>query len=201
VFSLYLARKAPWWEPALASLSLALLHGAAAVVLFLILKGVTGAISAQANSAAIYLEGASYLLMAMAAAYLSIRSILGLVRLRRHAHDESTHGKKAAKLGLGALILSGAYPCPGAILVLVLALSLGLDWAGILAVGAMSLGMALPILAAAYLAWLGREGLFLGLKKREKLVALLSELMELAGYVLMLGFSLWLGLPFLGNFL
>ncbi|HPS44714.1 MAG TPA: hypothetical protein PK542_09530, partial [Treponemataceae bacterium] len=45
IFSLYLARKAPPWEPAGTGALLAILHAGAAVVLLLALRGVSGAIS------------------------------------------------------------------------------------------------------------------------------------------------------------
>jgi ABC-type nickel/cobalt efflux system permease component RcnA len=68
---------------------------------------------------------------------------------------------------------------------------------GVLAVFAMSLGMSIPIIAAGYLAWFGRTGIFLGLRAREDRIARLSAGVEFAGYLLLLGFSLYMAQPFL----
>lgn len=80
-----------------------------------------------------------------------------------HAHGDHcghNHGPTAADLegrpsllGMAGVVLSvGIRPCSGAILVLVLAHIVGIVWAGILAVLAMSLGTAITVSALATLA-------------------------------------------------
>lgn len=75
VFSFYLTRKAPVWEPAVTSLTLAGLHGITSLLLLLIFRNVSGALSAHTDSAAIYLEGFSFILLLL----LSVASILHLL--------------------------------------------------------------------------------------------------------------------------
>ncbi len=189
VFSVYLARKASITEPGMTGLLLALLHGGTAVVVMLVLRGITGAISARADKISRWMEGGSYLLLIVLALVLAIRALLELVR----APDK----KKGRVASLGAVIVSGLYPCPGAILILVLALTLDMFFVGVMAVFSMSLGMSIPIILAGYLAWFGRTGLFLGLKAREDRIARLSTGIEFAGYLFLLLFSLYMALPFL----
>jgi ABC-type nickel/cobalt efflux system permease component RcnA len=215
VFSLYLAREAPWWEPGAMSLALSLLHAGASVGIMLILRGTAGAMSGRAGTISTYMEGASFMLLAVLAFALAALSVRSLVS-GRHGHASAAEGAPAGNepgaaggvasggepgvtgggIGLGAFILSGVYPCPGAVLVLVLALSLDMMGIGIFSVLAMSLGMCLPIVAAAYLAWFGRTGLFSALKKNEAMFARVSAGVALAGYATLFAFALYMVAPF-----
>ena len=188
VFSLYLARNAPPWEPAGTGALLALLHAGAAVVILLALRGVSGAISGRADNIGLYMEGFAYLLLAAVALYLVVTAVLDLARKTPRAATGSA--------SLGTILLTGIYPCPGAILVLVLSLSLDIVGIGILAVLSMSLGMTIPIIAAGYLAWFGRTGLFRALKSREERLARVSAAFELFGYSFLLAFALYMVAPF-----
>ncbi len=191
VFSLYLARRAPAAEPALVGALLALLHGGTAVVVLLAIRGVTGALSARATEITLWLEGSAYVLLVSLSAALSVRALCDLF--------SSCPGRRHGAMGLGALLVSGAYPCPGAILVLILALTLDLVPLGVAAVAAMSAGMSLPIVAAGYLAWFGRTRLFMSLKMEESRIGRLSSGIELLGYLLLLGFSAYIAAPFFAS--
>lgn len=191
VFSLYLAKSAPAWEPAGTGIALAVLHGGASVLLMLALKGVQGAVSARADSIAVWMEGGAYALLILAALALAVGAARSLVT------GKHSHGREGASVG--TILLTGIYPCPGAILVLVLAVSLGTLVVGIMAVFAMSVGMSVPIIAAGYLAWFGRSGVFFALKRNEALLARLSAAVELAGYLVLLAFSVYVALPFLAG--
>lgn len=188
IFSLYLARKAPAWEPAGTGLLLAILHAGAAVVILFALRGVSGAISGKADNITVYMEGFAYVLLIAVALYLVICAIRDLSR--------GSNDKKSDAMSLGTILLTGIYPCPGAILVLVLSLTLGITGIGILAVFAMSIGMSIPIIAAGYLAWFGRTGLFLALKSNESRLARVSASIELAGYLVLLAFAAYMAEPF-----
>jgi nickel/cobalt transporter (NicO) family protein len=190
VLAIYLTRRAPWWEPMATSLALAALHGGAAIVLLLIFRGVAGAISASTDAISTYMEGFAYCALIAVALYLVARSIVDLLRGR--SNDDS-------KLGLGAIILTGIYPCPGALLVLVLSLTLNITMIGILAVLAMSAGMTIPIMLFAYLGWLGRSGLFLRLKDNEVAVKKIGAIVELAGFSILLIFAIYIALPFISG--
>lgn len=191
VFSLYLARTAPAAEPALVGALLALLHGGAAVVVLLALRGVSGAISARAAVVTLWMEGLAYALLVGVSAILSVRALCDLF--------SSCPKRRAGAMGLGTLLVSGLYPCPGAILILILSLALDLVPLGIMAVAAMSLGMSFPITAAGYLAWFGRTRLFMSLKMEEAKIGRLSAGAELVGYLLLLGFSAYIAVPFFAS--
>ncbi len=189
IFSLYLAKPAPAWEPAGTGFALALIHGGTSVALMVALRGVQGAVSAKADNIAAWMEGGAYVVLILAALGLAAGALRSLVTgTHRHGREGTT---------LGTILLTGAYPCPGAILVLVLATSLGTLALGILAVSAMSLGMSVPIVAAGYLAWFGRSGVFYALKRNETLLARISAAVELAGYLVLFAFAVYVALPFL----
>jgi ABC-type nickel/cobalt efflux system permease component RcnA len=190
VFSIYIARKAPWWEPIASSLALAGLHGGAAIALLLVFRGVAGAVSAATDKVATIMEGGAYCILIVMAAILIVRAVFDLAKGRSRSSDG---------MSLGTLILTGIYPCPGAILVLVLCLSLDIVDMGVIAVLAMSLGMSIPILGFAYLGWFGRAGLLRRLKNREADIQKVGALFEIGGFSLLLAFSLYIALPFISS--
>ena len=208
VFSLYIARKSPWYEPLVTGLLLALLHGGCAICLMLIFKGISGSISANTNAYTIYMEGFSYLLIIVVALFLIVKETLEFVKSSKKqensdvALSEDASEKKIAKNqnnsfgDLVPFLISGIYPCPGAILVLVLSFTLDILGAGIAAVSFMSLGMAIPIIIVAYFAWFGRKGLFTALKAKESTIKKLSFGIEIFGYTLLIIFSLYIAMPF-----
>ncbi len=197
VFSLYLARSAPWWEPLGLGALLAFLHAGTTVVLMLFLKGASGALSGSSARIASLMEGIAYTSLLLMSLVLLANAVFNLVK-SKSGHTHSHGGKKGQEaLSTGALIISGLYPCPGAILVLILSLSLDMFGLGVAAVGTMSLGMSIPIIGSGYLAWLGRTGLFLRAKKNEAWIARLSSVVEFSGYAILFAFSLFIALPFI----
>ena len=208
VFSLYIARKSPWYEPLITGFLLALLHGGCAICLMLIFKGISGSISANTNAYTIYMEGFSYLLIIVVALFLILKETLEFVKSSKKpeksdvAISEEVLEKKIGKNqnnsfgDLVPFLISGIYPCPGAILVLVLSFTLDILGAGIAAVSFMSLGMAIPIIIVAYFAWFGRKGLFTALKAKESTIKKLSFGIEIFGYTLLIIFSLYIAMPF-----
>lgn len=251
VFSFYLSKKAPVWEPAVTSLILAGLHGITSIVLLLIFRNVGGALSVQTESATIYLEGFSFILLLL----LSAASILHLLahafpnrfphfrigrskatqkpqqaaRLRTmqtadgvshapqqlhpaaglsHEYGYGTLYKHtlrnavqprptAGTVQWGVFLLSGIYPCPAALLVLALVSTLDAVGVGIAAIISMSVGMAIPITAAAYLAWNGRKRLFKRISKTQRYLEAAALLFGFAAYGTIFIVSLITVLPFL----
>ena len=188
VFSIYLSRKAPWWEPLASAFTLSGLHGGSAIVLIVVFKGISGAVSLAVEPFALYMEGASYCILIVMAVMLLLRSILDLFR---------KEDRKADPVSLGTLLLTGVYPCPGAILVLILSLSLDILGIGILAVVAMSLGMSIPIALFAYLGWLGRSGVLRRLEGNRDAIQRAGTIIDIVGFTILLLFSVYIALPFL----
>ena len=196
VFSLYLARKAPWYEPLITGLILALLHGGTAIALIFIFKGVSGSISSNTKNLSIYMEGFTYTLIIILALTMIIKESIDYVKGKRNKISFEEEFRDSSKVKLVPFLLSGIYPCPGAILILVLSFTLDILWAGITAVIFMSLGMAILIIFVAYLAWFGRKGLFITMKNNKVLLSRISFGIEILSYAFMLCFSLYISSPF-----
>ncbi|MGP1519955.1 MAG: HoxN/HupN/NixA family nickel/cobalt transporter [Treponema sp.] len=190
IFSFYITRKAHILEPLWVSFVLAFSHGGIALLLAFIFKGVAGAMSVNTNDASIYLEGFSFILLI----FLSFFSILHVFFDHLGKHQHNNHASENLKLS--ALLLSGLYPCPAAILVLVLTFALNIITLGVLAILAMSLGMCIPITVSGYLAWLGRKSLFKKLKDK-KLAGYINIALESSGYIFLFCFSLYTAMPFI----
>lgn len=191
MFSLYLARGAPAWEPAGTGMILSLLHGGAAVVLLLSMRGLSGALSGRADNITNYMEGFTYLILIVVA--------LILVGLALKDFISGSERQSGEAMSVGTIIVTGLYPCPGAILVMVLSLSLKITGIGIFAVLAMSLGMSIPIIAAGYLAWFGRTGIFNAFKQNEAAIARVTSGVALFGYAFLLAFSIYMAEPFIAS--
>ena len=93
--------------------------------------------------------------------------------------------------------VSSFVPCPGATMVLLLALYLNLKFIGVFGVLAMSVGMGIVISAAGYLAYFGREGLFMRFKSRGRTIGTLADFLELFSYMFMVIFAFYTAAPFL----
>jgi len=177
----------------LLSLLSALMQGVVAIVLAEIVVKMLGYSLRRAQSTADHLENISFALVALVGAILTIRSA-GLLyrRWRRNSRAPETlfsgNGRMQAycadcggvhqltqrhleqpltwRTGLPIVLAIGARPCTGAILVLLVAYSLGLRWAGILSVLAMSLGTAATVSLLAVAAVSLRQGLLRIVRKK-----------------------------------
>lgn len=195
VFSFYLARKAPAYEPLLIGMALAFIHGGTAIILMIVFKGITGAVSGHTHDTSIYMEGFSFILLTVLSVYSLIHSIH---HITGKAHCCHHHHHKKARLGM--LLLSSVYPCPAIIMVAVLSASLNILPLGIACAVSMSVGMSIPITTSAYLAWAGREGLFKKFKQSERQIGLIGNILEILGYSILLYISARAAIPFVISF-
>lgn len=196
VFSLFLGRKSRWWEPMSAGFYSAALHGTSGLVLILILQAVSRRmLGNRLNKATLYMEGFTYLVLALVALLFVVLKILEITGKRKHHHH---HEGSSGAAGLYApLTASSLFPCPGAVMILMFSLAAGNLGAGAWAIAALSLGMGVTVSAAAYLALAGQKGLFLALKKRQHLVERLGLFLESGAYLLLFVYSTWAVLPFI----
>lgn len=197
VFSLFLAKQASVWEPLAAGLVAALAHSGTAMLLIALLSSLSGALASivSIDSAAIYMEGFSFAAIALIGIFLSARKVWTMFISRtRHQHGMTTvkNGKNIYML----IAVTSLVPCPAATMIVMLAIYLDLLTLGIFSVLCMSIGMSLVISGAAYLAYFGRESLFLRFKSKETLVASISDALELVSYIFLTVFAVYTVLPF-----
>ena len=195
VFSLYLSREARWHEPLALGTLLSLLHGGSAVLLILLFKSTMGPLLSQRlDSATLQMEGWAYTL-------LMILSLLLLASAVKHNFSRKRDDNNESGRSFWAIALTGFFPCPGAIMILIFTLTQNMLPAGIAAIAAMSAGMALPVSLAGYLAYFGKKGIFTVIKRKEKLMHNLSASLEITGFSLLFLFSLFMSYPFFTSFL
>lgn len=164
------------WLSAVAALA----QGVTAILLVLVLVALVGWTRKDAQGAVGTLETVSFGLIAVLGLGLAARALWSIARAllpagagtlatagpshhhapggapgcgHSHAPQPSQLSEPLSPKTLGAIVLSiGIRPCSGAVLVLLFAEVLGLRWAGIAAVLAMSMGTALTVAALAVLA-------------------------------------------------
>ena len=195
VFSLFISRSAKSWEPFAAGFLSAGLHAGTSLILIIIFKVIKQTVASFTSSEllAFYLEGWTFIALGIFAMLLIIFKIIEKHRITLQS-EAVVHSNKNI---YGLLFVSSLFPCPGATMILLFALSEGLLTVGILGVVAMSLGMGTIISLVGYLAMTGRESLFRWFKNREDKVKSISDKLEVTSYILVALFALWMGSPFI----
>jgi len=194
VFTLFLSRPAKKWEPLAAGFLSAGLHAGSSLVLFIFFNLIWQSVSTFSDSENIsfYLEGWTFIALATGAVILIVIKVISLTLHKKLQHSQ-TGGKNIYFL----LIVSSMFPCPGATMLLILALSQQLIFMGIIGVLAMSFGMGMIISLAGYLGMAGRDRIFIWFKNRENMVGRINNIFELLSYSIVVVFSLWMGSPFI----
>lgn len=194
VFTLFLSRPARIWEPLSAGFLSAGLHAGTSLLLFIFFNIIFHSVSSFSDSENIsfYLEGWTFIILAFFALVLVLLKVISMITGRGHDHPMKK-GKNIYYL----LIISSLFPCPGATMLLILALSQNLIAMGVFGVLAMSLGMGIIISLAGYLGMAGRDSVLKWFKSREKIVGGISNVFELLSYSFVAIFSLWMGSPFI----
>ena len=198
LFSLFLASKRKWYEPIWGGLISASVHALSSIILISMLWFIGSRMHLLARSENAYsvMEVGTFTALALVSIILIIMRISSLVK---RSHGESGRGK--VKSVYAVILLSSLVPCPGASMLLLLALYSELALAGIIGVISMSAGMAVVTASAAALGWAGREGLFMGFRRHERLIYRLSASVEIFSYSLILVLSLAMCMPFLSSVL
>ncbi len=197
LFTLFLSRKRHCYEPLIGGVLSAAVHAISSILLISVLYFLISRVHLLAKSEEAYalMENSTFLLLGVIAfvlILLRIRSLFFKKTARSARNDKYEKSSFYAIITLASLV-----PCPGASMLLLLAIYSDLYYIGIIGVIAMSLGMAVVTSVSAYLGWAGREGLFFTMKSRERLMLRLSAVLELFSYLLILVFSFAMTLPFL----
>lgn len=216
ITSYFLSHRAPLLKGVLAAGAMALAQAITAIALVGGLAALLGVGRFALMQHAIYLEMASYALIAGFGLLLLVRGLRGEAVCvecgTAHGHDHHHHGHghhahthdhshapaprpDTGRL-LGMAVAVGLRPCTGALIVLLFALANGLFPVGVLAVLAMAVGVALTT-ALVGLASIGvRHGLLRLIEGRPQTVALATRGLTLAGALAITGLG---GLFFLAT--
>jgi ABC-type nickel/cobalt efflux system permease component RcnA len=192
VFSIFLSRKVPIYEPALAGFLSAAIHAGSSILIILPLYWLQQRIITLSGTEEIYayMEGLTFLTIAIVSIVFIILKVRSLA-IREKAEDISP--RKLYTI----IVITSLVPCPGATMLLLLSLYSDMIGAGIAGVIAMSFGMGIIISLAGYIAYAGRSGLFFSFQKREKSLRILSAALEILSFTIILLFSLLMSSPFI----
>ena len=195
----------------LLSVAAAMVQGLTAIVLVLGLVAVIGWTRQEAQASVGTLETVSFALIALLGGWLAWRALRGLWRRcfaraqtaeacdhcghAHHVGPEQAARAKGLLPALGIVLSVGLRPCSGGVLVLLFAQVLGLIWAGVAAVFAMSVGTAITVSALALLALSSRQAASRFAHLNGARFAIAGQMVALAGglVILALGLSLLAG--------
>lgn len=178
----------------------ALLQALVAIAVVVLLFYGLGMARAQAETAGVWLETASYVFIALIGAMLLLRGVRDLAQKDHvHSHDCShVHGIDAHsalsashwKTMMGLVLSIGMRPCSGALVVMVFACILGEVMAGVAATFAMAVGTALTTSAVAALAAYSRKGILALAGKSEKRIIIVSACCKITGGICILALGM-----------
>jgi ABC-type nickel/cobalt efflux system permease component RcnA len=196
IFSYFLAEDARLARGIGAGVVMALLHGASAAVIILPLYYlVRGSLLLTFNSLSRYVEMGSFLFLSLFGAVMFLLHLLPLLKKRtpgriRQGEKPKEESARSSRELLLLILGSGLVPCPGAAMILIFALSLDMVFHGLLAVAAMSVGMAITLSLVALASMGARKGLGRSTRRHHRTAAFLHTVLELGGYGLIMLFGL-----------
>ena len=195
-----------------------LLQGVTALVLVYVPIGLAGWLPMGTATASLWATRVSFTLLAIVGLYLLVRAAGALSesfrQLRRETgevhHDHGDHEHRAdggcrhlpsaaeidaagsRHAAAGVVLAIGLRPCSGAVLVLVLAAVMDLNWHGALSVFAMSIGTAITVVVLAIIATRARDWASEVVAHRSPLWTLAAGGVGALGGALLVVFALWL---------
>lgn len=187
LFTIFISNKSKWWEPITAGGISGGIHGICAIVIVYIFSLISRKLlSARVGEASAYIEILSFILLIALSIFFISRKIF-----KREERDKfDSKGRY-----LPAIIATSIFPCPAAVLILILSISLNLFYIGVIGVIFLSMGMGITISLVAVLGRSGRVGIYRSLRGREDRIKIISDILEISGYLILILFSLWMLSP------
>lgn len=188
--SYFLGRRARMLHGFATGMLMGFTHAASAlVIVFAAHFFFSEAINASLDSASGMLQRVSFGIIAGIGLMLTLLAVRSILRRENPFDEEHHHG--AGSMTAVALA-GGLVPCPGAAVVMVFTLSLGLTHLGVLAVLFMALGMGLTIGLTAVLAICCRTSVVSAVRARPGVAVAVHGGLRLMGGLLVLGMGLLL---------
>lgn len=191
LFGYFLAENARPLQGLIAGILMAALHAGSALIIigsvYLLVRG-AATISGSIDSVNGFINTFSAWLLLSAGAFLLVVKLRALIT-GGHGGCGHDHGGRNRRM-LPFIIFSGLIPCPGASMLLVFSLSLGVFYVGVLSVVSMSAGMGVTLAAVSVATILFKEkatAFFSGNFGRR-----LHTSMEIGGAAFLFLFGLWL---------
>ena len=218
VSTYFLSRDAKISQSLAAGYLIALVHAVSAITMVLgIYYIVRGFFSSTFEDASRIVQGASFAVIAVLGAWMLFNRIRGkehshgspFGHRQGEGHHHHGHEDHVREQGLsirvrnselfGIAVAAGLVPCPGASAILLVCISLGLIFAGVLSVAMISLGMGLTVSTVAAMAILAKRGVVkVSSSRHANLAVPLRRGLEIGGAALLFLFGLVL---FIAQFL
>jgi ABC-type nickel/cobalt efflux system permease component RcnA len=191
VSSFFLANDAKLRHSIVVGYLIAVVHAVAALAVVLILYYVIrGLFSTGVEQADHYIQLVAFGILAVLGAFMLVGRIRGTAH-HRHDHAEDKDGGLTMRSLLGIALPAGAIPCPGAVAVILFALSLHMLGVSVLAVISISVGMGVTISLTGALVILAKRGAVLALAGgHEERDSTLRRIIEIGGAAILFLFGL-----------
>jgi ABC-type nickel/cobalt efflux system permease component RcnA len=193
VSSFFLANEAKLRHSVAIGYLIAGVHSLAALsvvlVLYYLVRGLFSAGIEQANH---YIQLATFAVIAVLGAFMLVGRFRGTGHHHHlHAHEHDHAGGVTFRSLVGIAVPAGVIPCPGAVAVILFALSLHMLGVSVLSVVSISVGMGVTISATGALVILAKQGTLKALAAgREEQDSRLRRAVEIGGAAVLLLFGL-----------
>jgi ABC-type nickel/cobalt efflux system permease component RcnA len=166
-------------------------HAVAALAVVLILYYVIrGLFSTGVEQADHYIQLVTFGILSVLGAFMLVGRIRGTAH-HHHVHAEDDTGGLTMRSLLGIALPAGAIPCPGAVAVILFALSLHMLGVSVLSVISISVGMGITISLTGALVILAKRGAVLALAGgHEERDSMLRRIIEIGGAGILFLFGL-----------
>lgn len=128
----------------------------------------------------------SYALIALIGLFLSIRAFVRLKKEKTLQGDSITYNPADSKSILPIAIAIGIVPCPGAVIILLFSIAMGVLKIGIILTFFMALGMAITISSVGVMTIFTRQGVLKLVSSKNKLRNILQMIIEITSSLLIL---------------
>ena len=191
VSSFFLANDAKLRHSIVIGYLIAAVHALAALAVVLILYYVIrGLFSTGIEQADHYIQLVTFGIIAVLGAYMLVGRIRGSAH-HHHLHSENRNGAVTMRSLLGIAVPAGVIPCPGAVAVILFALSLHMLGVSVLSVVSISLGMGVTISVTGAIVILAKRGVVRALAGgHEERGSVLRRIIEIGGAGILFLFGL-----------
>lgn len=161
---------------------------AVVLILYYVIRGVFATGVEQANR---YIQLVTFAVIAVIGLVMLVRRIMGRGHHHEHAHGVQRGDSLTFRNLVGIAIPAGAIPCPGAVAVILFALSLNMLAVSVLAVSAISVGMGTTISVTGAIVILAKRGVVGAISgHHEERDSVVRRIIEIAGAAILFLFGL-----------
>ena len=192
VSSYFLAHEARLRHAVAIGYLIAVVHALAALAVVLVLYYlIRGLFSVGIEQADHYIQLITFAVIAVLGAFMLVGRIRGISHHHHHLHAEEGKGGITMRKLVGIAIPAGVIPCPGAVAVILFALSLHMVGVSVLSVVFISLGMGVTISVTGAIVILAKRGVVRALAGgHEERDSLLRRIVEIGGAGILFLFGL-----------